>query len=254
MGIQDLRISISPEVIGHIGKFPLTNTFFITLIITFFLIGVSLIFSRRLKLRPRGWQNFIELVIESLFNFVDEITGDREQTKKFFPLVATIFIFVILINWVELWPGLGIVGVRHGKEIVPLIRSAASSLNFTLALACISVIFVQIMGVFFLGARKYFSKFFVAPWKKPYLIGTFVGLLELISEFSKVISFSFRLFGNIFAGEALLMVFLFLVPQVFNLLPLPFLFLELFVGFIQALVFSMLTLIFLKAAVTEMEH
>jgi F-type H+-transporting ATPase subunit a len=101
------------------------------------------------------------------------------------------------------------------------------------------------MGATALGVKKYAGKFLISPLKKPYFIGTFVGLLEIISEFAKVISFSFRLFGNIFAGEVLLTVMLMLVPY---FLPLPFLFLEIFVGFIQALVFAMLTLVFMKMA------
>jgi F-type H+-transporting ATPase subunit a len=101
------------------------------------------------------------------------------------------------------------------------------------------------MGIMALGMKKYAGKFFVNPFKKPYFIGTFVGVLEIISEFAKIISFSFRLFGNVFAGEVLLLVMLALVPLV---VPLPFLFLEVFVGFIQALVFAMLTLVFFKMA------
>jgi len=118
----------------------------------------------------------------------------------------------------------------------------------TIALAIVSVMAAQFLGIAAIGIRKYAGKFFVSPFHKPYFVGTFVGLLELVSEAAKIISFSFRLFGNIFAGEVLLMVMLFLVPYI---VPLPFLFLELFVGFVQALVFSMLTLVFFKMAATE---
>jgi len=181
------------------------------------------------------------------------VTQDRKQTKKFFPLVMTIFIFVILSNWVELLPGLGTVGINeqiHGETIlVPFLRSTSADLNATLAIALISVFSIQFMGIAAIGFFKYAGKFFVNPFKKPfYVIGTFVGLLEIIGEVAKVISFSFRLFGNIFAGEVLLIVMLNLVPYI---VPLPFLFLELFVGFIQALVFSTLTLVFLKTAATD---
>lgn len=102
----------------------------------------------------------------------------------------------------------------------------------------------------YLGFFGYWGKFFVAPWRKPLIIGSFVGILELISEFSKILSFSFRLFGNIFAGEVLLLVIAFLMPF---LAPLPFLFLELFVGFVQALVFSTLTIVFLNMATISHE-
>jgi F-type H+-transporting ATPase subunit a len=201
---------------------------------------------------PGGFQNIVEAVLEALLNLADSVTQDRKQSKKFFPIVATIFIFVILINWVEVVPGLGTIGINeeiHGKEVlVPFIRSGSADLNFTLAIAIVSVISAQVLGIAAIGAGKYAKKFFVSPFHKPYFVGTFVGLLELISEIAKLISFSFRLFGNIFAGEVLLTVMLFLVPYI---VPLPFLLLELFVGFVQALVFSMLTLVFFKMAATE---
>jgi len=213
----------------------------------------------RLKMVPSGLQNVLESVLDGLLKMVDGITGDRKQTRKFFPLVATIFIFVILANWIEVVPGLGTIGVKevhHGKEVVvPFIRSASADLNITVAIALISVFATQFIGIAFLGWKEHLSKYFVSPFKAPYVIGTFVGMLEFIGEFAKIISFSFRLFGNIFAGEALLLVSLFLIPKFYNILPLPFLFLELFVGFIQALVFSMLTLVFMKSAtISHSDH
>jgi len=183
---------------------------------------------------------------------IDGVTNDRAKTKKFFPVVATIFIAVIASNWIELVPGLGSIGLwkqEAGQTIlVPFIRSSSADLNFTAAIAIVSFIAVQIFGVAALGLGHYAGKFFVAPWKKPYVVGSFVGLLEFISEFSKIISFTFRLFGNIFAGEVLLLVVGTLVPFI---VPLPFLVLEIFVGFVQALVFSMLTLVFLVGATAE---
>ena len=118
----------------------------------------------------------------------------------------------------------------------------------TVALSLVAVISVQVFGILALGIRGYGSKFIVAPWKKPYVIGTVVGLLELIGEFAKILSFSFRLFGNVFAGEVLLTVMLTLVPYP---VPVPFLLLETFVGVVQAAVFSLLTIVFLKMAVTS---
>jgi F-type H+-transporting ATPase subunit a len=212
----------------------------------------NILFSKKLSIVPRGFQNVFEYVLEAVLNLVDSVTGDKEQTRKFFPLVATVFIFVIISNWIGLIPALvpgGTIGVYqlHGGEnvLVPFVRSGSADLNMTLALALIVVLTAQFMGATALGVKKYAGKFLISPLKKPYFIGTFVGLLEIISEFAKVISFSFRLFGNIFAGEVLLTVMLMLVPY---FLPLPFLFLEIFVGFIQALVFAMLTLVFMKMA------
>ena len=238
-----------PEVITYIGEFPITNTFLMTICISFIIIVGSLLISTKKALVPRGFQNVIEFVIEGLLNLVDGVTGDRKQTLRFFPIVATIFILIILSNWIELVPGLGTIGVHqmhHGEEVlIPFIRSPSADLNLTAAIAVFVVIAAQFMGITAIGLKKYAGKFFVSPLKKPYFIGTFVGVLEIISEFAKVISFSFRLFGNIFAGEVLLLVMLSLVSLI---VPIPFLFLELFVGFIQALVFSMLTLVFFKMA------
>jgi F-type H+-transporting ATPase subunit a len=250
-----MNISIAPETLFHIGSFPLTNAFFITLSISFLVIVASLAFGRRLKTVPTGAQNVVELVVEGWWNLVQGIAQDKALARRFFPLVATIFIFVLLSNWAGLLPGTGTVGVygeHHGQQmLIPFVRSGSADLNMTLALSLVAVLSIQFMGIAAIGVAKYAGKFFVNPFHKPYLIGTFVGLLELISEVIRMVSFSFRLFGNVFAGEVLLVVILNLMPY---LLPLPFLVMELFVGFIQAAVFAMLTLVFLKMATLEAEH
>ena len=253
-----MHVSITPEIIEHIGGMPITNTLITSVIVTLVLVVIFFAATRNIKDIPKGLQNFIELIIESLFNMIDGVTGDRKQTYQFFPLVATIFIFVITSNWLGLLPGFGSLGFYETANegvpgeghavFVPLLRSANSDLNSTLAIAIISVIAVQIAGIAALGVFKYGKKFinFSSP------INFFVGILELVGEISKMISFSFRLFGNVFAGEVLLVVIMSLAPFI---APLPFFALELFVGFIQALVFSMLTLVFLKTAVTaHAEH
>ncbi len=136
-------------------------------------------------------------------------------------------------------------GSVGGKNVfIPFFRSSASDLNFTLALAIVAVVLVHILGVAAIGAGKHISKFFTL--KSP--LDFFVGILEFISEIAKMISFSFRLFGNVFAGEVLLVITAFLVPY---LVPVPFLALEIFVGFIQALVFAMLTTVFISIAVSN---
>ncbi|XLQ19851.1 MAG: F0F1 ATP synthase subunit A [Candidatus Moraniibacteriota bacterium] len=246
---MDVTISLVPEVITEIGGFPITNTFLMTIVVSIIIIIGSVILSKRQKLVPCGFQNVSESILEGLLGLVDGVTGDKAQSRRFFPIVATIFVFVILSNWIGLLPGMGTVGVNqihHGEEVlVSFIRSPSADLNVTFAIAIFAVIAAQVMGIMAMGVKKYAGKFFISPLKKPYFIGTFVGLLEIISEFAKIISFSFRLFGNVFAGEVLLLVMLALVPL---FVPLPFLFLEVFVGFIQALVFAMLTLVFFKMA------
>lgn len=243
--------TLGSETIFEIGSFEVRNTLIASVIVILVWLTVGLLVKRRkYALVPSGIQNVVEVLIEGLFNFFDGILGDKEKTKKFFPLVATIFLYVILSNWMGLLPGFGSIGLwetHEGHEVlVPILRSTYADVNMTFALALISVTSVQVFGFALLGFKGYAGKFFVNPLKNP--VGTFVGLLELVSEFSKMISFSFRLFGNIFAGEVLLLVISFLVPYV---APLPFYGLEVFVGFVQALVFSFLTLVFLQIATTS---
>ncbi|MBI4239730.1 F0F1 ATP synthase subunit A [Candidatus Uhrbacteria bacterium] len=246
-----MNISIAAEELFYIGSLPVTNSMVVTWIVSLLLIVLGMVATRRMQMVPSGVQNTFEAVIEGLLGLVDSVTHNREQTKKFFPLIATIFLFIITSSWAGLLPGMGAVGlqeVHEGKSvIVPLIRAGTADLNTTVALAAISVITIQVVGIASIGFFKYAGKFINVSSPMNF----FVGLLELVSEVSKLISFSFRLFGNIFAGEVLLTVMVFLVPYI---IPLPFLFLEVFVGFIQALVFSLLTLVFLKMATEEAHH
>lgn len=244
-----MNISLAAEPLFHIGTLPITNTIVMAMLIVLVLAIVAFLLPRPLRLVPRGIQNVGEAFSEMLINTADGITGSRKKTLEFFPLVATLFVFILGSNFLELVPGLGSVGIygeHHGKTVlIPFIRSSSADLNFTLGLALVSIIAAQWYGMKYGGYFKYWRRFIVPPWKSPYLIGSFVGVLELISECAKVISFAFRLFGNIFAGEVLLLVIGFLAPY---FAPLPFLFLEIFVGIVQALVFSVLTLVFINLA------
>jgi len=266
-------IEIPAEVIFHIFGFPITNTLFTSWLAMILLIALSYFGTRKMKMMPGGLQNVLEMLVEGLYGLVEDVAGTKEWARKFFPIVMTIFLFVIVSNWMGILPLFGSVGwmheahgemqgyeIRaigsniatftgakaehgHGYVLVPFLRSAATDLNMTLALALVSVFLTQYFGIKALGFR-YFSKFIAIDFSKGAFegfINLFVGILELISEFAKIISFSFRLFGNVFAGEVLLGVMAFLIPY---LVSLPFYGLELFVGFIQALVFMMLTLVF----------
>lgn len=250
-----MEISLAAEKVFEIFGFPVTNSLLMSWVAVALLVILSFFATRKIRAVPKGVQNFLETIMEFLLDLIDSVTHNRKQSIQFFPVIATLFLFIITSNWLGLLPGIGTIGFPeelHGKEVfVPLFRSANSDLNNTLALAVISVAVTQIFGIISIGFFKYAGKFFVSPLKKPYFVGTFVGILELVSEVSKMVSFSFRLFGNIFAGEVLLVVVSMIVPYI---VPLPFMFLEIFVGFIQALVFSMLTLVFLKMAVTEHEE
>lgn len=243
-----MHIALIPETIATFGSFVLTNTLLTSWVVMAILVFLAWFFGKNLKLIPGKRQNFIEYVIEIIFNFFAEVWGDKKKAEKFFAFLATFFIFILLSNWFGLVPGVGSLGFyeTHGeeKEFIPLLRSVNSDLNATLAWALISVLVIQFSGIFALGFFKYAGKFI--NFKSP--VDFFVGVLELISEISKLISFSFRLFGNVFAGEVLLVVMMFLVPYI---LPLPFFMLEMFVGVVQALVFTTLTLVFLKLAMEK---
>jgi len=244
-------ISITSETITTIAGFPITNTLIASWLAMIVLITLAFIFSKNLKEIPGKFQNAIETVIEAVLDFMSTLAGNRETAIKFFPIVATIFLFVLTANWMGILPGFGSVGFfqNHGgeTEFIPLLRSANADLAMTLALALIVVIMSQVVGFISIGAKHHLGKFI--SFKSP--IAFFVGVLETISEFAKILSFSFRLFGNVFAGEVLLIIIAFLVPYV---VPAPFLALELFVGFIQALIFAVLAMIFLSSATQKPAH
>ena len=243
-----MHISFLPEYLVKIQGWPITNALIMAWLAIIFLVIFSNFITRRLKEVPGKVQCLIEVFIEEMVSFMTTVTGDKEKTKKFFPLVATFFLFILISNWMGILPGVGSIGIKtihENKEtIVPLMRSVNSDLNMTLALGILSIIAVQIFGITAMGFFKYASRFI--SFRGP--ISFFTGILEIIAEVAKIISFSFRLFGNVFAGEVLLTAMFFLIPL---FVPLPFLFLEIFVGFIQALVFSMLTLVFLTVATSK---
>jgi F-type H+-transporting ATPase subunit a len=242
---------------------PVTNSLLATWLAMLLLIVAALWIRRDLRLVPTGRQNAAEMIIEALYNLTESIASPK-WAPTFFPIIATIFLFVLLSNLLDpLTPLLAAVGIKHNGEIIPLLRSPSTDLNFTVGLALISVVLTQYFGIRAQGLR-YFSKFInfggFIKFARILLgkakgsaggalffafIDLFMGLIELISEFAKILSFSFRLFGNLFAGEVLLLVIPFLVSFLIPLLPLG---LELFVGVIQAFVFAVLTLAFMSMA------
>lgn len=200
---------------------------------------------------PGKLQNAAEAGLDAFLNFMTTIAGDRKTAIKFLPICGTIFFFILVSNWLGILPGVGSIGfheIEEGHEVfVPLFRSVNSDINTTLALAFIVVTFSHIVGFVVIGTKKHLAKFFRLTG--PVDFG--VGLLEIISEVSRIISLSFRLFGNVFAGEVLLVIITFLVPYI---VPLPFLALEIFVGFIQALIFATLAMMYFASATHAHEH
>lgn len=332
--IAAISLPAEPIILG----FPITNTMIAAWlsILVLFLLARAATRGGQMALVPRGIQNLFEFILESLFNFVTSVAGE-ENGRKFFPLIATIFLFIMTSAWLALLPGFGTIGTVQGPHgghgvvfehsgpiafiplnaksvstgepaghgtadthapatdthgatttdthgaapaghaeagehsaagehaavihnpdgtltgtLIPFLRSANTDLNTTLAIALVAMFFIEKWGLQALG-MGYVGKFLNF---KEGPIGVFVGLLEIVSEFSRIVSFTFRLFGNMFAGEVLLAVITFLVPVGAIL---PFLGLEIFVGFVQALVFAGLTLVFASMAVAghgehEEEH
>ncbi len=267
-------IQIQPEVIFTIFGFPITNTLIGTWISIIFLFLVFFLGTRRRDLIPSGMQNVVEWIVEYLLNLTESVAG-TVKARKFFPLVATFFIFILFCNLLDIFPGVDTIGTvnlealkvahlspptsffllgEYSNKLTPWVRPGTSDLNLTLALALVSVIVTQIFGFYTLGAKQQLSKYFnfkalfTHGFQGP--IEFFVGLIEIITELSRILSFSFRLFGNIFAGSAVLAVFAWLLPFVSDAVFIP---LELFVGFVQALIFALLTLVFLEIATTSHE-
>lgn len=238
------HVSLAAEKIGVLFGLTVTNSLFATWIVMGFLFVFTWMATRRMSLVPTGAQVLAEVVVGGLYDFFEQVCG--ENVKKFFPLAASLFLFILVSNWMGLLPGVGTVGLFHGEEFTPIIRGATADLNTTIALALIAVFAIQYFGFRALGFH-YTGRFIVLS--NPMMFA--VGLLELVSEIAKIISFGFRLFGNVFAGEVLLTVIAFLIPYI---APLPFIAMELFIGMIQALVFSMLTVVFAQIAVSHGEE
>lgn len=234
--------SFAPETIFQIGAFPITNTILDTLLVDAVLIGGVFFITKKLALIPANhFQNAVELLIETFYNLTESVS--QKMASKIFPYFISFFLFILLINWSNIMPGVGTIGFFHGHKLVPLLRGATSDLNVTLGLALISAVATHTLSLKTIGIKDYLSRYFSF---NP--INLFVGVLEIISEITKVVSLSFRLFGNIYAGEVVLItmssIFAFIVP-------LPFLMLEIIVGLVQALVFSMLTMVFMAILTTS---
>ena len=313
-------IIVAPETIFEIASIEVTNTMFTGWVVVVLMVAIAVFAGRSMSLVPHGFSGAVEALVGGFFEFVEGIVG-QTNARRFFPMVATIFLYVLFSNYFGLLPmnfAIGKTEPGHGETqavfeqrsiaginfafiplnadeidnivereesvgssggdgleegsasggrvlndplelqedgrfsglLAPYFRSVMTDVNAPLALALMSFVFVEYWGLSTLGLR-YLSKFFdfgrLLKGNPMGLVDVFVGFLELISEFIRIVSFTFRLFGNIFAGEVLLLMMGFLVPL---LLVNVFYGLELFVGLIQALVFAMLTLVFAQMAVT----
>lgn len=245
---ETLHISLPTAPIFHIGPFPITNA----ILLGFIGIGLMLVmFSYVLfKVKKGQYNRFVGLIqwmFEGFYKTVFDIIPDKKLAKSIAPLAITIFFTVLFTYWISVLPGVG-ESVRYGEG--PLLRGLPTDLNFTLALAIITMVSVQYFAIKEHGFFGNLGRYLINPFKNP--LGAFEGLLELVGEFSRLIALSLRLFGNAFAGEVLLMIVVLLTGYLASLiLPIVLAF-ELFIGFIQAYVFYMLTLIF--ASLAAMMH
>lgn len=261
--------TIFAEPIFHVGSFTVTNALLNSWLAVVILVLFFFAASRKIKKIPQGVQNLFEALLEGALNFSDSITGNRKKSEKVLPICLSLFLFILVNNYLGLMPFVGSIGLiqEHGGEkfFIPLFRGATADLNTTLALALFSIVAIHILGSLAVGSWNYLNRFinikaFLEIPKKfkedknivmvnP--IKAFVSIIEVVGEAAKVASLSLRLFGNIFAGEILLVsmmsIFAFFTP-------IPFMFLEIIVGVIQALVFSVLVLVFMSMATTAEEH
>lgn len=257
------------EPIAQVGGFYVTNSLLTSGLAFIIILVIGLSLRKSYKKVPTGLQNMMEAIIETFLGIFDDITGSRKKSLKLAPIVLSFFFFILVNNWLGILPGVGSIGqvVAHGEDLffIPYLRGGTADINTTLALATLGVVISHIFGVLAVGWWKYLNRYvnlqvlLEIPKKirqNPMIIlinpiKAFVSLIEIIGELAKVASLSFRLFGNVFAGEVLL-------ASISAILawgaPIPFLFLEVLVGLIQALIFAMLVLTYLTINTTAEEH
>ena len=263
------HVALPSEPVLHVGHFSITNTLIASWLTILVLVGFSIFLARKMKLIPGRRQGLVEVLVEGLLNFVEGIAG-KKHARMLFPGVATIFVYVIFNAYLALLPIFGTIGIHHEHEFVAIFRAANTDVNVPLSIALMSFFFVESWGMRAIGVSHYLGEFinvrqFLQGLKELFtgkiktgpmnivfgFISLFVGILEIFSHFTRMLSFTFRLFGNMTAGEILILVSCFLIPLVFTI---PFYGLELLIGMIQALIFSGLTLVFGTIAISPHEE
>ena len=259
------NITLFAEPIGTFHGLTITNSLLTSWASVIIIIVVSLILRFKLNTIPNKLQNVFEIVVEGALDLCDQVTNNRALSLQIFPIAICAFFFILLNNWLGLIPlgGFGILEkTPEGLSFVPFLRGGTADINTTIALAIMTVVGANVFGIFSIGIWKTFNKYvnlkalgeiFTKIRKEPTIIIVapitfFVGIIEIIGEFAKVASLSFRLFGNVFAGEVLLASMAALVAYV---VPIPFLFLEILVGVIQALIFSILLVVYFTIGASD---
>jgi F-type H+-transporting ATPase subunit a len=250
-------VPLKPTPLFQIGKFVITNSMLVTWIVAAGIIVFAQVATRRIKPIPNGIQNFWEWLVEGLHNFLEGIIG-RQLVSKTFWFFATIFIFILFVNWFGLIPGVGTIGWGHHDPTTsvfhvdrPLLRGGNADLNMTTAMAAIFFVLWLIWAIQAQGVGGFLKHLFAPKGETTGILKLLmaviffmVGWLEVVSILFRPISLSFRLFGNIYAGESILEAMSTMIPWLSWLLPIPFYFMEIVVGIVQALVFMLLTAVF----------
>ena len=241
---EGISVKLSPYVVTYVGSLPITATLLTAWLSMFILLAVAWYIGRALYIVPSKKQSVVELLIGGAYNYTADTLESKDLARRYFPILMTIFLFILVMNWVGLFPGVTSIGYYDHGHLIPFLYPPATDLNITIAFALIAFVVIEFAGIAMLGVWKYAGKFinFSSP------LAFAIGLIELVSEIARLIAFSFRLFGNIFAGKTLLVVAMALATP--YLLPVPILAYEVFVGFIQAFIFAVLKLFFIKIAVT----
>ncbi len=239
---KGIHVALSAERLGTFLGIPITNTLISAWVVMGALILVAFLTRKRLKLIPSRIQTLFEALFEFVYDYVTETLGSREMARRFFPLLMTIFLFVLCLNWFEFIPG--VESILYNGE--PLFRGVNTDLTVPLVLAIMSFLIIEVTGIMAIGFWRYGGKFIQNPLRSP--IGFVIGIIELIGELVRIISLSFRLFGNILAGSVIIAVATFFAPYGAPGLLMLF---ETFIGLLQAAIFALLTLFFIKLAIEE---
>lgn len=239
-----IHVSLKPETLFNIGPIPVTNSLWVAYVISIALVVVFAIAARRLKTVPGKFQLFIETIVTGLYNLIHSLTNNEKVTKSVYPVFLTTMLFLLCSNLFGQIPGLMALEWHHNGHEIHLFRPVTADYAAVIAITLFLFVYWQITIIRFIGIKSFAHKFFNFSG----IIQFGVGILEIVGEFAKIISLSFRLFGNIFSEEVLIMVMLAIAPV---LGPIPFSLLGLLTSVIQALLFPMLILLFMNMSIAE---
>jgi len=237
-----MDFALTPKILTYIGGFPITNTFWVTILLTILLIIIFGIGTRKMKDVPKGLQLWLEIIVDGSKSFMKEAMNNDKATNRLHPFVLTILLIFLLGNLISFIPGLS--SLTFNGE--PIYRTATTDYNLIFVLALVFLIVAQAVNIMTGGIWSYIKRFI--NFKSP--LDFILGFFEIIGEVAKLISLSFRFFGNAFAAEVLIAVLMFIFPYI---LPLPFMMILLLSSVVQPVVFSLLIVIYIQMSIVEKE-